>query len=471
MTARAPAIRLPSRRPIARLRRSSDFGLSLAMGLIVAALIIALPMKAALASSIVGAFVILALVDTRVAVLALLLVRSSMDVTATVPLLSASGSANVNAAAMMSFLAIGIFAAHVALSHIDLSRVPLAKPMGLVLAIAFVGIAMSPAKMISLQDWIRVLGGYCVYVLVVDLMETREQQRWLVRVLLASALAPVTVGIWQYVNHTGNTDTPGLVRIYGTFTHPSPYSFYLVQMIPLAAVFFVHTRSKFARLGLGVMIPAMLFCVFEAQTRGAWVGLIVSVAVFSIARARWTLIFIPLVLGAAFFGVSSVRARVSNATSTTGSVMWREHQWQHALGIASAPKLATVGTGLGAVQTDLGQPTHNEYLRMLVETGLLGLIVTLALYVKLWRLAQRAERMATDAFERDVLLAFLMAFAGRAVIALSDNVLDLPALEWYFWAAAGLAVVMGGSYQRRRIGQRGDVAAPAAVTISPEAAA
>ena len=461
MSVRVPA--MPRRRPLRALRRTSDVGLSLAMGLIVAALIVALPMQAALASSIVGAFVILALVDTRVAVLALLLVRASMDVTATVPLLSASGSANVNAAAMMSFLAIGLAVAHVALAHIDVGRVPLIRPMALFLAVSFVGIAVAPDKAVSMQDWIRMLGSFAMYVLIVDLIETREQQRWLIRILLASTLAPLALGMWQYAMNTGNTDTPGLVRIYGTFTHPSPYSFYLVQMAPLAAVFFVHTRSKFARLGLAVIIPAMIFCIFAAQTRGAWVGLVASVAVFSIARARWTLLFIPLIAGAMYFGVSSVRARVSEATDTTGSVLWRQQQWENALGVASTPQLATVGAGLGAVEAQLGQPTHNEYLRLLVETGALGLAIVLTLYARLWRLARDAERAAASSFERDVLLAFLMAFVGRAAIALSDNVIVHPALDWYFWAAAGLVVAMGGSYRRQRVGQRRPaVAAPSA---------
>ena len=305
-----------------------------------------------------------------------------------------------------------------------------------------------------MQDWVRMVGSFAMYVLIVDLMETPAQRRWLIRILLASALAPVAVGIWQYATNSGNTDTEGLVRVYGTFTHPSPYAFYLVQMAPLAAVFFVHTRSKFARLGLGVMMPAMVFCIFEAQTRGAWVGLVVSVMVFSFARARWTLIFIPLIAGAMYFGVTTVRERISEATDTTGSVLWRQQQWQKALGVASAPELATVGTGLGAVDAQLGQPTHNEYLRLLIETGAAGLAIVLVIYMRLWRLARDAERAADHPFERDVLLAFMMAFVGRAAIALSDNVIVHPALDWYFWAAAGLVVAMGGSYRRQRAGRR-----------------
>jgi hypothetical protein len=462
MTVRMPALSRSGGRPFGGLRRSSDIWLSFAMGGIVAVLIVVLPMEAALASSVVGAFVILALVDTRAAVLSLLLVRSSMDVTATVPLLSASGSANVNAAAMMSFLAIGLAFTHVALAHINLARVPLTKPMALFLVVALAGVALAPDKNAALQDWIRMVGSFAMYVLIVDLVQTRSEQRWLIRVILASAIGPIAMALWQYATNNGNTDTPGLVRIYGTFTHPSPFSFYMVQMVPLAAVFFVHTRSKFARLALGVMVPTMVFCIYSAQTRGAWVGLVASVMVFSLMRARWTLIFIPLIAGAMYFGMPSVRARISEATDTTGSLLWRQQQWQNAIGVASTPQLATVGAGLEAVTTKLGQPTHNEYLRLLVETGALGLIVALTLYRRLWSLARDAHQHAENAFERDIVLAFMMAFIGRAAIALSDNVIVHPALDWYFWAAAGLIVATGGSYRRRRVGQRGgDDAEPA----------
>ena len=462
MTVRVPALPQLGGRPFGGLRRSSDVWLSLVMGGLVAVLIVVLPMEAALASSIVGAFVILALVDTRVAVLSLLLVRSSMDVTSTVPLLSASGSANVNAAAMMSFLAIGLAFTHVALAHIDVTRVPLTKPMALFLAVALAGVALAPDKNESIQDWVRMVGSFAMYVLIVDLIQTRSQQRWLIRVLLLSAIGPLAMGVWQYLTNTGNTDTPGLMRIYGTFTHPSPFSFYLVQMAPFAAAFFLHTRSKFARLGLGLMIPAMVFCIYAAQTRGAWVGLVVSIMVFSLVRARWTLIFVPLIVGAMYFGVPSFRARVSEVTDTTGSVLWRQQQWQKALGVASTPQLATVGAGLGAVQTVLEEPTHNEYLRLLVETGVVGLVAAVSLYGRLWRLARDARHNAEHAFERDVLLAFMVAFIARAAIALSDNVIVHPALDWYFWAAAGFVVATGGSSRRRRVGQRGgDEAEPA----------
>jgi hypothetical protein len=54
-------------------------------------------MQAALATAVVGAFVLIMFVDTRVALLALLLVRASFDYFATIPFVAVGGGINTNA--------------------------------------------------------------------------------------------------------------------------------------------------------------------------------------------------------------------------------------------------------------------------------------------------------------------------------------------------------------------------------------
>lgn len=467
MTARVAHAEAPGSRPLSViLRRNSDMWLAVAVGGIVALLMLALPMRAALASSVVGAFVILAMVDTRVALLSLLLVRSSMDITATVPLLSASGSSDVNAAAMMSLIAIAVGFGHITINRVDLTRIPLAKPLMIFLAVTLLGVGLAPDRNAALQDWIRTLSTFMVYVLVVDLMRARGDMRWLIRVMLLSAIVPIAVGIQQFITGEGNTQSPGLVRIYGTFVHPSPYAFYLVQLLPLALVFFIHTESKFARIILAVGIPAAVFCIYEAQTRGAWVGVVVATMVFLSSRARWTLIFVPLIAGALFFGVPSIRARFNEASESTGSVTWRQEQWVEALRLASPAQLVTVGRGLSSVNVETGNLTHNEYIRLLVETGMAGLVTMFVIYRGLFQLAMKAYRDAPSQYERDLTLAFLMALVSRVVIALSDNIIIYPVLEWYFWAFAGVVVLASGAYAPRALAPP-----PASTAALAEAAA
>jgi O-antigen ligase len=482
MAARVPAMPVMGGNRLAGLfRRSSDVWLSLAMGGVVALLIMRLPMEAALASSIVGAFVLLALVDTRVAVLALLLVRATLDVTTTVPLLSASGSSNVNANALMSLLVVALGLSHIAINRIDIWRIPLVKPFAAFVAITFVSIAVAPDHNRALQDWLRIFGTLMVYVLCVDLMRDRRDRRWLLRVVLLSAVVPLVLGVYQYFTDTGDHGTSGFNRIIGTFVHPSPYAFYLVQLVPLALVIFMHTRSRLARVALIVMIPALMFSIYATQTRGAWVGVVAMIIVFLWVRARWTMVFVPFVLGAMFFAVPSVRARISEINSGTcesaaycqSSVLWREKQWQDAVHVASLPELATVGAGLGAVDVTLGNFTHNEYVRLLVETGVLGLVATVVLYKGLFDITLKGYREGATPYERDLMLAFMMALIARFVMAAADNILVLVVLEWYFWAFAGAVVVESGVYDRfaRRKMREQRVRAQSEALLRPGAAA
>lgn len=448
-TAAAPT---PYRRTTMRwIRRRNDLWLSVAMGGIVALLLLRLPMEAALASAVVGAFIIIALVDTRVALLALLFVRSVIDVTATVPLLGLSGAANVNAAATMSFLVIGIGIAHIGISRLNVWRIPLTKPFVAYLLIAGIGIGIAPSPGLAIEDWLRAVSAFMIYILVVDLMGSKRDSRWTVRVLVLAAIIPVIAGIYQYLTDTGNHGTTGLNRLEGTFTHPAPYAFFLVGLLPLAIVYFLHTQSKIARLGTVLLIPGMVFCIYGSQTRGAWIGLAVLISVFLATKARWAVLLVPLTAAALFFALPSVQARFGEAGSDTGSVFWRQKQWQASLEVASPPQLLTTGAGLRAVDVQLGALSHNEYIRLLAETGVPGLLAVLLLYKGLLGIGIRGYREARTPYERDLMLAFLMAFAARAVTALADNILIFPVLEWYFWSLAGIAVVTSGAYQKHRL--------------------
>jgi O-antigen ligase len=194
----------------------------------------------------------------------------------------------------------------------------------------------------------------------------------------------------------------------------------------------------------------MLFCIYGSQTRGAWIGLAVLATVLLATKARWAVLLVPLTAAALFFALPGVQARFNEASSDTGSVFWRQKQWEASLRVASPPQLLTVGAGLRAVDTELGALSHNEYVRLLAETGLPGLIAVLVLYKGLLTIGLKGYREATSPYEKALMLAFLMAFAARAVTALADNILIFPSLEWYFWSLAGVIVVMSGAYQKRR---------------------
>jgi O-antigen ligase len=437
------------------LRRRNDVWLALTLGFLVAMLILNLPMRAAMASSVVGAFIIVALVDTRVALLSLLSIRAAIDVTATVGLLP-FGEEAVNANAMMSLLLVGFGCAHIAVNRVNIRRIPLATPFAAFAAITSVGLLLSPDRGATLQDWLRVVATFMLYVLIVDTMRREQDRVWLVRVIVIAAVVPLIAGLYQFAFDAGNHSTPGYNRLQATFVHPSVYAFFLIQVIPVAWLLLLHTQSRLARLALGLMVPLLVFNVFMTQTRGAWIGLAVLMVVFLWTRARATIVLVPLIAVALVLAVPSMRERVSginegrcnSETDCESSVLWREKQWQAAIDTASPLHLATVGTGLGSVKATLGNSTHNEVVRLFVETGLPGLLAVFLLYRGLFGIAVKGYRDAKTPYHRDLMLAFIMALVARVVIALGDNILALVVLEWYFWAFAGLIVVQSGAYER-----------------------
>jgi len=122
--------------------------------------------------------------------------------------------------------------------------------------------------------------------------------------------------------------------------------------------------------------------------------------------------------------------------------------------LSSPPQLATIGIGLGAVDFELGTLAHNEYVRLIVETGFLGLLSMFFLYRGLYRITINGYRSAPDGYERDMMLAFLCVFWSRLVLAVSDNVIIFPVLEWYFWSFAAMIVVMSGAYRHAAPAER-----------------
>ena len=378
------------------------------------------------------------------------------------PLLSATGSSNVNANALLSLLVLAIGFGHIALNRIDVFKMPLVKPFAAFIAVTFLGIALAPDHAVALQNWLRTVGALVLYILIVDLMRSVADRRWTARVILLSSTVPLGVGLYQYVMNTGNHETAGFNRIYGTLVLPSPYAFYLLQLLPLAIVFLLHTRNRLARVGLGVMTVAIVFSIYATETRGAWIGLGVMAMVFMWTRARWSLLLVPFIAGAMFLALPGVRARVTGIDSGTcvsinncqSSFLWREKQWVDALHVASPLKIATIGAGLGAVDFYLGNVTHQDYLRLLIETGVFGLAAMIALYTGLFKIALKAYREADTPYARDLMLAFFMVLAARLVIMAADNIIIIVVLEWYFWAFAGIVVVESGVVPARAAARR-----------------
>ncbi|MRR29292.1 hypothetical protein EG834_02915 [bacterium] len=102
--------------------------------------------------------------------------------------------------------------------------------------------------------------------------------------------------------------------------------------------------------------------------------------------------------------------------------------WQAALTVFQAHPVLGVGLGVGRYRVGdfLGQYSmmiHNDYVSVLLETGIIGFIVFLAWHYQ-WLVGLfKAYRNAIMSFDKTITLAVLIALVSIMVMRLTDNIL------------------------------------------------
>lgn len=265
----------------------------------------------------------------------------------------------------------------------------------------------------------------------------------------------------SFVDMTLNPDMPG--RIYSFYDNPNAFSEVLVMLIPIGVALLLGAEKKLGRaVGL---ISAGLGAVALVMTygRASWIGLAVAALVFLFF---WNRKWIPACLVAAVallpFLPAGVLQRISSIfnpkdTSTTSRIplmqaglrMLRAHPILGAgLGADAARKLAV---DMNAYTASAGWFTHshNLYLQLWLEHGLLGLVSFLAAGWHMLKQGVRAfQSPRAPRLARFMALGAASALAGSLVSGLADYLFTYPRVMLIFWFSASL-LLAGAKLVRR----------------------
>jgi O-antigen ligase len=271
-----------------------------------------------------------------------------------------------------------------------------------------------------------------------------------VRLVQLAGVLPGVLAIEQLLTHTGMR-IEGVVRAYGTFAHPNSaalffaiaataslwrYLDYRRQTIDaVAAAFFSLAALSTFSLG-GIASLLIMFLVFGVS-RGsvgakyaAWAGAIIIVGVF-----------VATPLGSERIShVSAAQLGTSyNTENSSNSLEWRFYNWEQLL--PRWEESPFVGQGLGETVADTSASAvktlpHNEYLRYLVETGIIGIVALGAGVVALIQGLRRRRHLAVPG----AAAMGLALVSGMLVNAIAANTILYTAGAYA--AAAVLASVL-----------------------------
>jgi O-antigen ligase len=205
-------------------------------------------------------------------------------------------------------------------------------------------------------------------------------------------------------------------------------------------------RKRFKLLGYG-LIATTLFAAMYTFSRGGYLAVLVGVFVLGLLKDRKLLV----ILGVFLFTwqvilPTAVRQRVTMTENANGqlesSAQERVNLWKESWDLIKQSPI--VGHGFATFQ--LGQhtanlrDTHNWYVKVMVETGIIGLIMALILLQQTLALSYRLFRRAHDPLYRGLGLGLFIALCSSMTANCFGDRWTLLEITGVLWVLAGTAV-------------------------------
>jgi O-antigen ligase len=267
--------------------------------------------------------------------------------------------------------------------------------IGGVLAFSFVGIFSFGINGDLLGDSLRIISIVSVGSLSVAAATTRGP-KVLMGILLGASVPSALLAVVGWASHSPLLYSSATGRAFGTFPHPVAAAGYFSVLALVALYAYFEYRNRWS----GPLL--ILFCVAVLGT--ASLGGLATLAAGTLAlllllpngtRAKWTAIWALVAGGGVLLAVAgqSLLERISvlrgtsllaelDGTGATNSTTWRFRNWLALLDYWQERPF--FGWGFGTTSTiiqPLGELPHSGPVRLLVETGTIGFLTFLGIFL------------------------------------------------------------------------------------------
>ncbi|MBC7235087.1 MAG: O-antigen ligase family protein [Chloroflexi bacterium] len=328
-----------------------------------------------------------------------------------------------------------------------------------VLLLAFLGAsALSvPHAIVGLQSAVQsffdlLVIPTAIYFLARCLITNQEELRGVMVALLIVGLylgllatrEQLTGDVWFYPEDRSVQYTASIRRVVGLLGNPAYIAVTIDMTIPFAWYLFFKARHH--RLGLILIILAMMAGVFFCMNRSGWVGLVVALIVLALFVRRFRPIFflmvmLALIVAGSYWALITTSAAVQERLTAQGPIDYRMETWDVAWRMIRDNPIFGIGyENFRLIYSQYGYwdvylratPTpHNTFLWVM----LMGGIVALLPYVLFWGAAlflalgaylrgklDSEQANATSGPDPDLAGAFL---ASMAAILVPSLVMDV----------------------------------------------
>ncbi|MFO8048312.1 MAG: O-antigen ligase family protein [Desulfosudaceae bacterium] len=301
---------------------------------------------------------------------------------------------------------------------------------------------------------LKYLEYFIVFFMVINNIKTAEQLNRLVFCLFLTCFIVSVIGVLQI---------PGGERVSAPFEgesgEPNTFGGYLVFMLAIAVGLILHSRRRDIKQLLLLLLLPLLPSLLFTQSRASYLAVIPVLIVLSLFSRKRFIVLGMLGVGLAvspLFLPATVTDRVLYTftqrqqpgqieignlrldTSTSARLVnWRET-------LSDWTKHPVLGYGVSGYHF-----VDAQFPRVLVETGILGMISFLWLLYSVFKMAVNRLKQADTPFYRGLCVGYIAGSAGLLFHALGANTFIIVRIMEPFWFFTGL-VFVAGEFERRQ---------------------
>lgn len=327
-------------------------------------------------------------------------------------------------------------------TNIKFRHTPLDTPIAIFTLIMFISSVTSFAPGSSIKIFLVYFAFVLGFYLTVNAVRSKKQLYALIVAMLFAGAVVAIYGIYQHIFGFAEgstwTDTEMFEdienRVISTFGNPNVLGEYLLLLIPVCAGFVLSKPDKFNKIISCVILALLCLCMVYTYSRGNWIGLIVAMILFFMfydGRIVWLGVlfafFIPMLLPQ-----NVINRFMSVGDTGDTSTSYRVYIWMGT--IAMLKDYWISGIGIGSEAFNMIYPfysysgivaphSHNLYLHIIVENGIMGIIAFLVIVFTYFRMAiSTIVSEKNDKMLKAVITGLSAGMFGYLLQGMFDNV-------------------------------------------------
>ncbi|HOL71495.1 MAG TPA: O-antigen ligase family protein [Bryobacteraceae bacterium] len=298
-----------------------------------------------------------------------------------------------------------------------------------------------------LQDWKNYVVMFLLMFLTVSAIRTKRQMQLL---LLAMAAGVFLLDKYYLATMSGRdfSQFSYATRYAGAMGYAGENGFaaFQAQIGTFLLGFLLSAPGLLAKTGAASLLGMTVLCLLYALSRGGYAAFLFGCLFLGVTKNRLIL------AGLVAFLVSwqalvppAVRERVYMTVSEEGldsSAASRLGLWEEAMQVFDSNPVIGTGFNTYAYRENPGgfRDTHNMYVKVLVETGVIGISIFLWLLWKMYRAGRRLYKTGRDPFFRGLGLAFAGLMASAALVNFFGDRWTYLQVSGYTFVLLGLVV-------------------------------